>query len=397
MSEELIQKARKIIKVLQQHSYEAYIVGGAVRDHLLGREIADVDIATSALPEEVIQIFDKVFPTGIKHGTVLVRLEEQSFEVTTYRQESDYADFRHPNQVKFVTNIKEDLSRRDFTINAMAMNDGFSIYDPYKGQLDLENRLIRTVGNPNERFSEDPLRMMRAVRFSSQLGFTIEDITIDAMEKNAHLLSHIAIERIAVEWEKMIAGEFFRGSTNLIFYTDLYKYLPIIAEDNIIQEKIKHINAALPSFSAFIAYLVIYQPDITVDEWVKRWKLSNKIKKDANCLIDVMYTYRNGETSWAYYLLPMDLVDHFVLLSSLLFKTEITSVEIIERKDSFQIKSRTELAINGYSIKELFPERKPGKWIQELLTEIEKLVVAGKLKNDRIIISEWVANERNKA
>ncbi|KAB8138463.1 CCA tRNA nucleotidyltransferase [Gracilibacillus oryzae] len=395
MNEILLQKALQVIQVLESHQYQAYLVGGAVRDHLLGREVADADIATSALPDEVMQLFDKVFPTGIEHGTVLVRWEGESFEVTTFRQESDYEDFRHPNQVMFVTDIKEDLSRRDFTINAMAMDHNLSIIDPFHGRNDIHRQMLRTVGNATERFQEDPLRMMRAVRFSSQLGFIIERETINAIERNGSLLSHIAMERIAVEWEKLLAGSFIELSLEALFLTKLYKYIPIISGSSIIQEKIQHIHVPIHSISAFISYLTISEPAVSVEEWTKSWKLSNQTKRHANQIKDAIQIYRNGEADWAIYQVPSDLIEHFVLVYQLLHEVRLKAETIHQIKRSLPIHNTQQLAVNGNHIKQLFPSETPGKWIQELLTIVEKSVVTGKLKNDRNTISEWVINERD--
>ena len=165
---------KKMNEIFVQHGYKAYLVGGAVRDMLMGKEPHDWDVTTDATPEQVMSIFRKVIPTGIAHGTVTVHFMKNEIEVTTFRTESDYSDGRHPDKVEYTGNIEEDLSRRDFTINAIAsyLGDG-TITDPFHGRDDIKRKVIRTVGNPLERFSEDGLRPVRAVRFSAQLGFEI--------------------------------------------------------------------------------------------------------------------------------------------------------------------------------------------------------------------------------
>ena len=189
---------KEIIEIYHRAGYEAFVVGGCVRDYLLGKEPHDYDIATNALPEVTIQLFDHVILTGLKHGTVTV-LSNESVEVTTFRLESEYKDHRHPETVCFVNTIEEDLSRRDFTINAMAYNDIRGLIDPFHGQIDLEKRKIRCVNDPDTRFKEDALRMLRAHRFAAKLNFEIEEHTKLAIEKNSSLLRYISIERIRSE------------------------------------------------------------------------------------------------------------------------------------------------------------------------------------------------------
>lgn len=196
--------AARCCAVLREAGYEAYPVGGCVRDHLLGRQPEDWDVATSARPERVMELFPHAVPTGIRHGTVTVLLEGGSAEVTTFRREQGYADGRHPDAVSFDVGLREDLARRDFTINAMAMDADGSILDPFGGRGDLTQKRIRCVGNPVERFREDALRMLRAVRFSAQLGFEIEKNTLDAIAECAPQIKNVSAERVRVEVEKAL-------------------------------------------------------------------------------------------------------------------------------------------------------------------------------------------------
>lgn len=200
----LPEKVNRIIRILIENGHEAYAVGGCVRDSLLGRVPEDWDINTSATPEEVKKLFRRTFDTGIEHGTVTVLLEKETFEVTTYRIDGKYEDNRHPKEVTFTRSLKEDLLRRDFTINAMAYNDKEGLIDIFNGRHDLKQKTIRCVGNAQERFGEDALRILRGVRFAAQLGFDIEDNTEKAMEQLAHTLCHISAERIQTELVKML-------------------------------------------------------------------------------------------------------------------------------------------------------------------------------------------------
>ncbi len=206
MKIDIPEKVEFIIKLLEAAGFEAYAVGGCVRDSLLGRKPKDWDITTNAFPEQVKEIFHHTIDTGIEHGTVTVMLNREGFEVTTYRIDGKYEDNRHPSEVLFTRNLADDLLRRDFTINAMAYNPEKGLVDIFNGREDLENRIIRAVGDPVKRFSEDALRIMRAVRFSSVLGFDIEEETGKAMKSLAKNLSGISAERVREELVKLVMG-----------------------------------------------------------------------------------------------------------------------------------------------------------------------------------------------
>ena len=197
---------KQIIETLEQHGYEGYAVGGCVRDSILGRIPNDWDITTSATPQQVKKLFLRTVDTGIQHGTVTVLMGKEGYEVTTYRVDGEYEDARHPKEVTFTANLEEDLRRRDFTINAMAYNDQVRLVDVFGGMQDLNHHLIRCVGDPEERFSEDALRILRAVRFSAQLNFPIESATADAIRKLAPNLQNISAERIQAELVKLLVS-----------------------------------------------------------------------------------------------------------------------------------------------------------------------------------------------
>lgn len=206
MQIQLPDKVHKIINTLEEAGYEAYAVGGCVRDSILGREPDDWDITTSAKPEEIKRLFPRTIDTGIRHGTVTVMLDKEGFEVTTYRIDGDYEDSRHPKEVTFTANLAEDLKRRDFTINAMAYNESRGLVDLYGGLADMEAGIIRCVGDARERFTEDALRMMRAVRFSAQLGYRIDEKTGEAIKALAPNLRKISAERIQTELVKLVVS-----------------------------------------------------------------------------------------------------------------------------------------------------------------------------------------------
>lgn len=218
-------KAGHILKTIQAAGFEAYVVGGCVRDSLLGKEPQDWDITTSATPEQVKALFPRTVDTGLQHGTVTVLMGGEGFEVTTYRIDGKYEDGRHPSKVTFTPNLEEDLLRRDFTINAMAYNDEAGLVDYYGGREDMRIGVIRCVGKPEERFQEDALRILRALRFAAQLGYHIDAYTVTAIRKLASNLSNISAERIQAELVKImlsphpdyLRGGYTMGITKVIF------------------------------------------------------------------------------------------------------------------------------------------------------------------------------------
>ncbi|MCK6076403.1 CCA tRNA nucleotidyltransferase [Paenibacillus silvae] len=204
--DEMAKQSENVLIRLNEEGYKAYWVGGCVRDELMGRSVDDMDITTSASPEQVMNIFEDCIPTGLQHGTVTVRSGDHYFEVTTFRTESEYQDNRRPAAVQFVQDIKEDLQRRDFTMNALAMGVDGVIVDPFGGQTDIKQKLVRCVGLAVERFGEDALRMLRCVRFASVFDFSIAYNTWKGLLHQRDLLQHIAMERVRTEMVKMMAG-----------------------------------------------------------------------------------------------------------------------------------------------------------------------------------------------
>ncbi|GMA47438.1 polynucleotide adenylyltransferase [Tetragenococcus muriaticus] len=223
------QQALPVLRKLTEAGHEAYFVGGSVRDVLLNHPIHDVDIATSAFPEEIKQIFPKTIDVGIEHGTVLVLEESGQYEITTFRTESSYQDFRRPEHVEFVRSLKEDLKRRDFTINAFALREDGEIIDLFHGLKDLKQHVLRAVGNPHERFSEDALRMIRGLRFVSQLGFTLDEETFVAIKENNQLLGEISVERIHIEFVKLLLGDYRNKGISAFISSRCFEYCPGLA------------------------------------------------------------------------------------------------------------------------------------------------------------------------
>jgi tRNA nucleotidyltransferase (CCA-adding enzyme) len=225
MKIELNDDVSYILDTLNKSGFEAFIVGGCVRDSLLKRNLKDWDITTSALPEETIKLFEKTIPTGIKHGTITVVLNKENYEVTTYRIDGEYSDNRHPDEVVFTRSLKEDLSRRDFTINSLSYNETEGLIDMFNGMEDINNKLIKCVGEPDKRFNEDALRMLRAVRFACQLQFNIEKDTYAAICRNYTLIKNVSSERIRDELNKILMSPVPSRGIRMLQESSLLKYI----------------------------------------------------------------------------------------------------------------------------------------------------------------------------
>lgn len=391
MHETPFEKAKPIIKTILDHGYEAYFVGGCVRDFLLNRPIGDIDITTSATPEVIMKIFPRVIPVGIDHGTVIVRYQHESYEVTTFRLDGKYSDYRHPDSVTFISNIEEDLKRRDFTINAMAMDIDGNIIDLFGGQEDLSNQQIRTVGCGYDRFLEDPLRILRAIRFSSQLGFSIENNTLDAIQRVKDKMTNIAVERIAKELEKTFAGtENYKGIHYLI-QTGVQDYLPLFGRyPSMLQQVTKGIRP-LVTLSETVAYLHLLQPDIAIRTFIDEWKCSNTTRREAMMIADAYHHFKeNGIDEWIAYQLPPSLYEGFIHVLNSIEGSSAEAAELYRLYEKLPIQERKDLAVDGKDILDIFPQRKKGPWIKELLNNIEKMVVFGQLENNKEQIKEWI-------
>lgn len=271
-----------IINILNNKGFEAYIVGGCVRDYLLGKTPKDWDITTSALPQQVKSAFSHTYDTGIEHGTVTVLIGKIGYEVTTYRIDGEYKDNRHPEKVIFTDKLTGDLSRRDFTVNAIAYSPKTGIVDRFDGMGDLKRGLIKAVGNADQRFNEDALRMMRALRFSAQLNFEIEEETYSSIKKNAHLIKNISIERIRDELLKLILSDnplkvYELKATGILSY--VLSPLAQILEDN--EAEIKACLAKVPKDTVNRLTLILYHLDKkALEKFLRNLRLDNKTVKD---------------------------------------------------------------------------------------------------------------------
>ena len=348
----------KIIDTLYNAGYEAYAVGGCIRDSILSKNPYDWDITTNARPEEVKKLFPKTLDTGIKHGTVSILFKEnnqfKSYEVTTYRCDGLYSDGRHPDDVTFVNNLHEDLARRDFTINAIAYNEKAGIVDDFSGISDLENKIVRAVGDPLSRFKEDALRMMRAIRFSAQLSFEIDKKTYDAIITLAENLSHVSKERIAVELIKVLLSD-NPEKVYLFFDTKLSKYITDDF-DKVNKEKLfrcdkKHIALFSLLFSnEDIAKKILLDLKLDMDTINKVSKLIEEKSKVQQSNIKINEYFLDQKTLKSLiFNLGFELSKEF--LRVLAFKYNVNFNDIIEKINSYE-KNATpiflkDLAVNG--------------------------------------------------
>ncbi|WP_330949762.1 CCA tRNA nucleotidyltransferase [Virgibacillus sp. MG-45] len=384
-------QALPIIQTIEKNGHQAFFVGGCVRDYLLKRAIGDIDIATSATPDQVNAMFDQVIPVGIKHGTVIVRHEKQSYEVTTFRAEGSYSDKRHPDTVVYLDNIEKDLERRDFTINAMAMDTHGEIIDLFHGQVDLAKGIIRTVGNGYDRFMEDSLRIIRALRFTSQLGFTIEKNTLEAMIAVQHQIDFLAIERITNELIKLFSGEYVDLGIAFLKKTNIDQHLPIIKDNPRFFERLPVPFPPVKNAEELFCLFTYMNKDISIQDWVKAWKCSNKTKNNAMALLDALQHLKKNELDrWLVYKLNRPLFPSFIRLANTLLDQDIALEHMHALYEQLPIYSVSDLEINGNNLIQLFPDVNQGPWLREMINKIEYAVVVGQVVNNKSEIKEWI-------
>lgn len=440
------EKAEHLMDLLETDGYEAYEVGGCVRDMIMNRRCSDIDITTSAFPDETERILEKnniqFFETGLKHGTVTAVLDGENFEITTYRVDGAYSDSRHPESVLFVRNIEEDLSRRDFTVNAVAYNPKKGFVDLFGGRADIENKRIRAVGDPDKRFCEDALRIMRAIRFSSVLGFNIEEETKKALFKNKELLLHISAERIFTELSKLLLGD------NV--YTVLVEYREILAVVipeisacfdfpqrtkwhlyDVWRHTCKTVEASPKDLGLRLTMLLhdIGKPysrttdDRGVDHFkghqavsadlarnvLKRLKISKALYDRVMCLIPIhdmhIGIHRKNVKRWLFELGEERLLDLVYvkradkmgqnpeMTGQELANLEITEElihSIIEEGEAFTVK---DLAVNGFDLMSLgFTGKEIGCRLDDILTK----VISEEIENNRDAILTYLENKQKR-
>ena len=393
-------KVRYIINKIYENNYEAYIVGGCVRDAILGFEPNDYDITTSASPNTIQEIFKdfKCIETGIEHGTVSVVIEDEIFEITTYRIEGEYKDHRRPDKVDFTDRLEEDLKRRDFTINAMAYNEKKGLIDLFGGKEDLNNKIIKTVGNPYDRFNEDGLRMIRAIRFSSKLNFTIEKETLKAIYDKSFIINNISLERITDEFTKIILSD-KPENIKYLFETKLLKYLNISNEDNIDKLTqfyneiiiLNKINKNLEKRLALLDYIV-EKNNINCKSFCNELIYSKKIIKNHNIILTLLKNIEidhlnKVEIKKILSGVDRNLLEEYLDISRIIYDKEKKVDEIIdilseieENNECYIIKN---LKVNGRDIMSLGYKNKE---VGEVLNYLLEIVIENYTLNKKDVL-----------
>lgn len=383
-----------ILNTLNQNGHEAYIVGGCVRDSILGRIPQDWDITTSALPEETKVLFDHTFDTGIRHGTITVVLHKENYEVTTYRIDGEYADCRHPDTVSFTENLREDLLRRDFTMNAIAYHPAEGFRDPFCGQEDIAAKTIRGVGNPALRFQEDALRMLRCVRFAAQLGFQIEEETWAALCANTALIQKISVERIREELQKLWLSP-FQEKIPLLWESGLLAQIDSVLSDHLIARSQTVLDELSVCPKDLLLRWCILLQEYTPDEarrFLNHMKFDNHSRKQICLLLEHLpkdlptepYPLRKLTSA-----IGKETVEQLLVLQSILRptsaheKSKALLEEILAAGDCLDLKA---LQISG---KELMDMGAPhSKELGSILKELLEQVLREPQKNTREILTE---------
>ncbi|HDZ6352626.1 TPA: CCA tRNA nucleotidyltransferase [Staphylococcus aureus] len=396
MDKSLFEQARPILEQIQDNGFEAYYVGGSVRDYVMRRNIHDIDITTSATPDEIESIFSHTIPVGKEHGTINVVFNDENYEVTTFRAEEDYVDHRRPSGVTFVRDLYEDLQRRDFTMNAIAMDTAYKLYDYFDGQQDINNRIIRTVGIAEERFQEDALRMIRCLRFQSQLSFDIAMETFEAMRTQMADIKFLSIERIVIELTKLMRGINVEESFNHLKSLKAFNYMPYFE-----QLDMNQINVTEPIDLELLIAIVSVKFDINYS--LKPLKLSNRQVKDINQYIQIMNALPSIITKEQLKMFVYDydtnLIKNVMVAADVLKANDIQGHEplivnlqtIDETLHRLPMHNRKDMMVNG-GVLMAHLNAKSGPWLKDVLRQIEIAIVTGKVSNEETEILKWVDN-----
>lgn len=380
-----IDNGKFILRRLKHNGYKAFFVGGCVRDYLLKEEVNDIDITTDATPKDVMRLFNKAIPTGLKYGTVTVLHEHNKIEVTTFRLDGEYSDSRHPDEVTLADLETEDVKRRDFTINGLLMDENYKIYDYVNGITDLNNKTIRAIGDPLKRFAEDALRMLRALYFVSKLGFKIEKGTLEAINEVAEKITLLPNERIANEMYKILTGKHQNDGIKGLYESGLYKYLPGLEKGiEFIYNNISQ-NISIDVFYSLCFYLN--------GEVSQEWKFSNIDRNKYNKVLELLEKHQEFNNFTLYeYGVEINILANLVLYN--LGKTENKIGEIRYKSEKMPLRSLTDLKVRGNDILNI-TNKKRGSWLSKLLDELAFKVLSGELKNDKKVLLKYCEEQLN--
>lgn len=375
---EYLEKGKIILSKLKSAGYEAFFVGGYVRDLLLGIESSDIDITTSATPNQVIDLFDNVKETGKKYGSVTVLYDKFKYEVTTFRSDGIYLDNRHPEEVQFSTNVLDDLSRRDFTINAIIMDENEKTYDYFDSKRDLNLKTIRTINDPLERFQEDSLRILRAFRFVSKLGFTIDEETLLAINELNHLIKNVSIERVMDELNKIFIGKYRKNALKYLIETKTHKHLYGLDKGI---EFISKIDKTINTLETYIICFIF-------DDIDDIWRFSNKDSRLIMQIINLHEVTKND--IFNKFIIYVNGLDACLLANKINVILGFKDQEVLIRKleSELPIKDVCDLTFKGQDILWLTPLRKKS-WIGRIVDDLKYNVIMGNLPNDYDILKEY--------
>lgn len=392
-----LKKGTEIIEKLNSAGFKAYFVGGCVRDVLMKRPPSDIDIATSAPPEKVKSLFEKTADTGLKHGTITVIIDKTPFEVTTFRVESEYEEHRRPKKVEFVSDIKEDLSRRDFTINAMAYHLGEGLIDLFSGKNDLEKKIIRCVGDAKKRFEEDALRMLRCVRFCCTLDFDAEEKTVEAIKEKAELIRFVSVERIYAEFLKSIMSDNPQKFI-LAKETGLLKYImPELSDSDGLSDALRAVNFAKKERVVRLCVLLQIVPN-SAKEILDRLKVENHTKES---VLTVIFLEKFSKKSQKIEIKKAILKvgkQNFEVYLDLMEANAKAGTFGVETKDFFHVKNLYDEIVNNNEpifVKDLKISGKDvmnmgfsGKDVGKVLSELQKEVMEHPERNTKEYLTE---------
>lgn len=365
----MLDVALKLLEELTSNSYEAYIVGGFVRDYLLGIESNDIDITTNATPKQIKEIFDDSCLPNEEYGSVTVMKKGIRFEITTYRKEITYENNRKPVEIQYIDNLLEDLMRRDFTVNALCMNQKGEILDYVNGQIDLENRIIRTIGDARAKFEEDSLRILRAIRFSATLDFTLSDEVKEAIKGKKSLLQSLSSYRKKEELDKIFLSRHMKKGISLLLELEVDKEL------------------GLPQLERLL--------EIDRISLMGIWSLLNVPSQFPFTKKEIDLIHQINEVLELDYTNPYVLYHYGLYVNSVAAEIkQLDLCEITKRYDQLAIKNRKDIDIDSQTIMKLL-NRGPGEYLRMIYDDLEKEILYGKLPNQKEAISQYILNHYN--
>ena len=370
--------AQMVLKILKKNGYEGYIVGGAVRDHILNMPLSDVDITTNARPYQVAKMF-QTKPTGLKYGTVTVLFRDETFEVTTYRIDGPYEDGRHPDRVEYADNVNDDVMRRDFTINGLLMDENLQIFDYVDGKKDIEARMIRAIGDPYLRFSEDALRMLRAIYFQSKLGFQITKETREAIFDLKDKLKDVAMERVLVEIVKIFKGKHLKRALKTMVTTEIYKVLPGLEKGILYCAELDE----MPFVDVFFTLSFALNKGIVPS----KWQFSNKQKHrymTASKLANSKTTFNSVDL----YTYGIDLCLLAARVNYMLKRAPLMQNELMSLYEKLPINSELDLKLKPHTMMAI-ADKKAGAWLKEMQHKMVLAILNKEIKNEEDVLKAY--------